>query len=137
MRKLVKANRVNSVGYKKGKKTKYRENKSKIGESRERKVTMKCVQKLYCKFGATDLYNKGNPCLLDTALRYRFPVFHTCSLILFFYFIIEYLVNQHRSVELKLICCSVYLIKFPSLWMCFKFMEPTLLINIINALFQF
>lgn len=35
MRKLIKTNRVNSIGYKREKKTWYRKNESKIGESRE------------------------------------------------------------------------------------------------------
>lgn len=47
MRKLIKANRVNSIGYKREKKTRYRENKSKIGESMKAKITIKCSEKLY------------------------------------------------------------------------------------------
>lgn len=38
MRKLIKANRVNSVSYKREKKIEYRGSKSKIGESREIKL---------------------------------------------------------------------------------------------------
>ena len=112
VRNLIKANRVNSIGYKREKKTRYRENQSEMGESGERKLLSSVYRSCPASGDPKTDVIRGVLLPLSHSVKSHVSSISHMFLILFFNFIIGNPVNQHMSVGLRLICCFGVLSNF-------------------------